>query len=112
MKRLRAKLRKPTRRANGKSLAQIIRSCNRILKGWFDRVLAHGLEHDTDRRFDRGRYRGRKALFCVTTGSKATESAYNGREGDVQMLLWPTAMTLRYLGFTVLVPEIIHGVHG
>ena len=83
-----------------------------ILKGWFDRVLAHGQEHDTDRRFDLGRYVGRKALFCVTTGSKASESAHNGREGDVQMLVWPAAMTLRYLGFTVLVPEIVHGVHG
>ena len=27
------------------------------------------------------------------------------------MLLWPTAYTLRYLGMTVLAPEIVHGVH-
>lgn len=83
-----------------------------ILKGWFDRVLVHGEHHDTTNRFDRGKFRGRKALFCVTTGSRAEESAFNGREGDVQMLLWPAAYTLRYLGFTVLLPEVIHGVHG
>ena len=28
------------------------------------------------------------------------------------MLLWPAAYALRYLGFSVLVPEIVHGVHG
>lgn len=83
-----------------------------VLKGWFDRVLAHGALHSVERRFDRGDFHGRTALFCVTTGSNAAESAHNGREGDVEMLLWPAAYTLRYLGFTVLAPEIVHGVHG
>ena len=83
-----------------------------VLKGWFDRVFAHGALHSVDRRFDTGRCLGKKALFCVTTGSSEAESAPNGKEGDVQMLLWPTAHTLRYLGYTVLVPEVVHGVHG
>ncbi|MCG6903914.1 MAG: NAD(P)H-dependent oxidoreductase [Rhodobacter sp.] len=83
-----------------------------ILKGWFDRVFAHGATHSVEERFDTGRFLGRKALFCVTTGSNEAESAFNGKEGDVQMLLWPAAYALRYLGFTVLVPEIVHGVHG
>ncbi|WP_245882782.1 NAD(P)H-dependent oxidoreductase [Yoonia sediminilitoris] len=83
-----------------------------ILKGWFDRVLAHGALHTVERRFDKGHFLGRKALFCVTTGSNEEESAFNGREGDIHMLLWPTAYTLRYLGFSVAVPEIVHGVHG
>ncbi len=83
-----------------------------VLKGWFDRVLAHGATHDVDRRFDRGLFRGRRALFCVTTGSSAAESGPDGREGDVRMLLWPAAYALRYLGYTVLEPEIVHGVHG
>ncbi len=83
-----------------------------VLKGWFDRVLAHGALHTVERRFDTGQFRGKTALFCVTTGSKEAESAYNGKEGDIQMLLWPAAYTLRYLGFSVAVPEIVHGVHG
>lgn len=83
-----------------------------ILKGWFDRVLAHGALHTVDRRFDTGQLTGKKALFCVTTGSVEAESAFNGKEGDIQMLLWPAAYTLRYLGMTVLEPEILHGVHG
>lgn len=83
-----------------------------ILKGWFDRVFVHGALHSTDERFDHGQFRGKKALFCVTTGSSEAESAFNGKEGDIQMLLWPAAYALRYLGFSVLVPEVVHGVHG
>ncbi len=82
-----------------------------ILKGWCDRVLVHGALHSVDARFDRGLCRGKRALFCVTTGSSAAESAYNGKEGDVRLLLWPLAYTMRYLGMTVLEPKIIHGVH-
>ena len=83
-----------------------------VLKGWFERVLAHGETHSVTDRFDRGQFSGRKALFCVTTGSQEPESAFDGREGDVQMLLWPLAYALRYVGFSVLVPETVHGVHG
>lgn len=83
-----------------------------ILKGWFDRAFVHGALHSVDQRFDTGLCRGKKALLCVTTGSNAAESAFDGKEGDVQMLLWPTAYTLRYLGFDVLEPKVVHGVHG
>lgn len=83
-----------------------------MLKGWCDRALAHGTLHDVDNRFDTGLLRGKEALFCVTTGSQAAESAHNGKEGDVNMLLWPLAYTLRYLGMDVLEPVTVHGVHG
>ena len=83
-----------------------------VLKGWCDRVLAHGTLHSVAERFDTGLCRDKKALFCVTTGGDAAETAYNGKEGDVCMLLWPLAYTLRYLGMTVLQPRLIHGVHG
>lgn len=83
-----------------------------VLKGWFDRVLVHGALHTIDERFDRGMFKSKKAVFCVTTGANQAESAFNGKEGDIEMLLWPTAYTLRYLGFTILKPEVVHGVHG
>lgn len=83
-----------------------------ILKGWFDRVLVHGELHTVDQRFDKGLFQGKKALFCVTTGASETECAFNGKEGDTQMLLWPSAYTLRYLGFDVLTHKLVHSVHG
>ncbi|WP_026480148.1 NAD(P)H-dependent oxidoreductase [Ahrensia sp. 13_GOM-1096m] len=83
-----------------------------ILKGWFDRVLAHGALHNVQERFDNGMCRGKKALFCVTTGSSELESAPHGKEADANMLLWPSAYTLRYCGFDVLKPVFAHRVHG
>jgi len=83
-----------------------------MLKGWFDRVLVHGALHDVENRFDKGRLRGKRALFCVNTGASEPESGPSGREGDARLLLWPAAMTLHYLGITVLEPMIVSGVHG
>jgi NAD(P)H dehydrogenase (quinone) len=83
-----------------------------ILKGWCDRALVHGALHRVDARFDSGLCRGKKVLFCVTTGANAAESAHDGKEGDVRLLLWPLAYTMRYLGFSVLEPRLVHGVHG
>lgn len=83
-----------------------------VLKGWFDRVLAHGSLHTIDARFDRGLFKGKKAQFCVTAGASEAECGVNGKEGNLGMLLWPTAYTLRYLGFTVLQPKAVFGVHG
>ncbi|GAA6181374.1 NAD(P)H-dependent oxidoreductase [Shimia sp. NS0008-38b] len=83
-----------------------------VLKGWFDRVLVHGDLHRVEDRFDTGLCRGKRALFCVTTGASAAECGPGGKEGDVNMLLWPSAYTLRYLGMDVYVPEVVHSVHG
>jgi NAD(P)H dehydrogenase (quinone) len=83
-----------------------------MLKGWCDRCLVHGLLHDVDRRFDAGLLWGKRALFCVTTGSRATESGPDGKEGETRLLLWPLAYTLRYCGMEVAEPLLVHGVHG
>ncbi len=83
-----------------------------LLKGWFERVLVHGRTHDVDHRFDTGRFHGRTALFCVTTGANNAESGPDGKEGDTRLHLWPAAYTLRYLGFDVLEPVLVHGIHG
>ncbi len=83
-----------------------------ILKGWFDRVLVHGRIHTVDERFDTGRCRGKRALFCATTGATADESGPGGKEGDARLLLWPLAYALRYCGFAFCAPLLAHGVHG
>ena len=48
--------------------------------------------------------------MCVTTGSSAEKCAHNGVEGDTKLMLWPALYSLRYLGFSVVQPFIIHGV--
>ncbi len=83
-----------------------------ILKGWLDRVLVHGRLHDVDRRFDTGSCRGKRVMFCVTTGATAIECGAGGKEGDARLLLWPLAYALRYCGFDICEPVFAHGVHG
>lgn len=83
-----------------------------IIKGWCDRVLANDAMHTSNERFDTGRFRDKTVLFCVSTGSRQSESGPDGKEGDVQMLLWPLAYTFRYLGCNVALPRVVHGVHG
>ncbi len=83
-----------------------------MLKGWCDRCLPHGTLHDVDHRFDSGLLCGKRALFCVTTGSRDSESGPDGREGETRLLLWPLAYTLRYCGMDVAEPVLVHGVHG
>lgn len=83
-----------------------------MLKGWCDRALVHGAIHDTDRRFDAGLLRGKRALFCVTTGARDSEAGPDGKEGETRLLLWPLAYSLRYCGMEVAEPVLVHGVHG
>lgn len=83
-----------------------------MVKGWCDRVLAHGHTHDTKTRFDTGQFSRLEVLFCVTTGGDAVESAPDGREGNWRLLLWPLAQTFRYMGARVKQPVAVHGVHG
>ncbi len=83
-----------------------------MLKGWCDRVLVHGRLHDVDHRFDTGRCRGKTALFCVSAGVSAAEIGPGGKEGHLDLLLWPLAYTLRYCGFDIAAPVAATGVHG
>lgn len=83
-----------------------------MLKGWCERALVHGRLHAVDARFDSGPCRGKRALFCVSTGAKAAEIGPDGKEGRLDYLLWPLAYTLRYCGFDVLAPVSCNGVHG
>jgi NAD(P)H dehydrogenase (quinone) len=83
-----------------------------ILKGWMDRCLVNGVLHKGSQRFDKGLARGKSVLICATTGADAIETAPDGREGDIRLVLWPFMYALRYCGFDVLDPVFVHGVHG
>jgi len=83
-----------------------------ILKGWLDRVFVYGRAYTSRMRYDAGRFRGRRAMQSVTTGGPEPTFRYNGRNGDIEHLLWPLNFTLHYLGFTVLEPFVAFGVEG
>lgn len=81
-----------------------------ILKGWLDRVLVYGEVYGSQRRFENGRFVGRRAMLSVTVGTSAETYAYNGRSGDIDLLLWPVNFSLAYVGFDVLSPHVAYGV--
>lgn len=83
-----------------------------MLKGWMDRVFAYGRMYGSTMRYDAGLCVGKKMIACVTTGASADSCAYNGREGDTYMHLWPVLFPFHYLGFDVLEPVVFHGVGG
>ena len=81
-----------------------------ILKGWMDRVFAYGTLYTGSERFHNGICKGKRAMLSVTLGSPAEACAFDGREGDTQLILWPIHYSLHYLGFTVLNPLILTSV--
>ncbi|WP_421883001.1 NAD(P)H-dependent oxidoreductase [Pacificispira sp.] len=83
-----------------------------ILKGWFDRVFLSGRLYTGSMRYDRGFFRGKRALTSVTTGAPAAAFGRNARGGDMDQILWPVHYSLHYMGFGVLPPFAAHGVQG
>ena len=81
-----------------------------MLKGWFDRVLVYGEVYAGKQRFENGRFAGRRALLSVTVGTSAETYAFDGRSGDIDLLLWPVNFTLAYVGYDVLAPFVAYGV--
>ncbi len=81
-----------------------------ILKGWLDRVFVYGEVYKSTHRFENGRFVGKKAMLSVTVGTSAETYAYNGRSGDIDLLLWPINFSLAYVGYTVLEPFVAYGV--
>jgi NAD(P)H dehydrogenase (quinone) len=81
-----------------------------ILKGWFDRVLAYGEVYTSKKRFENGRFVGKRAMLSVTVGTSAATYAFDGRSGDIDLMLWPVNFSLAYAGYTVLAPFVAYGV--
>ena len=73
-----------------------------MLKGWIDRVLVYGKTYTSRMRYDRGHLKGKRAMLSVTLGGAESTFAHNGRNGDIELLLWPLQMSLHYVGLTVL----------
>lgn len=81
-----------------------------ILKGWVDRVLAFKFAYDLGLWWDKGLLAGKRAMVSVTTGTPAGAYASDGRNGDIDRILWPiNAGVLRICGFEVLPPFVVYG---
>jgi NAD(P)H dehydrogenase (quinone) len=81
-----------------------------MLKGWLDRVLIYGEVYTSKKRFENGRFVGKRAMIAVTVGTSAATYAFDGRSGDIDLLLWPVNFSLAYVGYSVLTPFVAYGV--
>ena len=80
-----------------------------ILKGWADRVLAMGWP--TGRQVVRpGRFRGKRAMCSVTTGSPPPTFLPDGLHGDIRQILFPIHHGIMcFTGFDVMEPFLVYG---
>ena len=78
-----------------------------ILKGWIDRVMAKGVAYGGGRWYDRGGFRGRRAVLSITTAAFEAMCAERGINGDMAAILWPLQQgVLRFTGFETLAPQV------
>lgn len=82
-----------------------------ILKGWIDRVFAFGAAYDFGRTWENGVFAGKRAMLSLTASAPAAAFMPDGRNGDMERVLWPIhAGVLALCGYSVLPPFIVHGV--
>lgn len=82
-----------------------------ILKGWVDKVFAFNRVYGRGRIYEKGKFRGKRALLSLTTGGSG-EPAYrpDGFNGDINGILRPIQRgMLQFLGYDVLKPQIVYG---
>jgi NAD(P)H dehydrogenase (quinone) len=80
-----------------------------ILKGWVDKVFAFNRVYGRGHFYEKGLYRGRRALLSLTTGG-SDEAAYRrgGFNGDINGILRPIQRgMLQFVGYDVLEPRIV-----
>ena len=81
-----------------------------ILKGWFDRVLAYGFAYVDGARFDRGLFRDKRGMLCVTTGGTPERFSPGGVYGPIEPILMPLQrLTLGYMGMKTEEPFVCYG---
>ena len=80
-----------------------------ILKGWADRTLAMGRTYGGGRLYDKGVFRGKRAMLSLTTGGPAPVYEKGGFNGDIHGILRPIQRgILEFTGFSVLAPHLIY----
>lgn len=82
-----------------------------ILKGWIDRVFVSGVAYGRSAIFERGKFRGKRALVCVTTGAPVQAFGPDSLSGEILGLLAPLHRgVLAFTGMTVLPPYVAYHV--
>ncbi|MGE4261072.1 NAD(P)H-dependent oxidoreductase [Shewanella sp.] len=90
-----------------------------IMKGWFDRVYAHGFAYGVGEfsdsrwgdRYGEGVMTGKRAMLLVTTGGWDSHYSSRGINGPIDDLLFPIQHgCLFYPGFSVLPPLVLYRV--
>lgn len=82
-----------------------------ILKGWVDKVFAFNRVYGHGRFYEKGKFRGKRALLSLTTGGSGG-GAYqpDGFNGDINGVLRPIQRGMfQFLGYDVLKPQIVYG---
>jgi NAD(P)H dehydrogenase (quinone) len=85
-----------------------------ILKGWIDRVFAHGFAIGVPKlgtrqwkRYGEGTLAGRRAMLAVTTGGRAAQFSSRGINGPISdVLFWLNHGLFHYTGMTPLEPFV------
>ncbi len=78
-----------------------------MLKGWFDRVFIGGGLYTSKMRYDKGYFKGKRAICSVTSGAPKATFTKNGRGGgEIETLLRSINFSLHYMGFEVLPPHL------
>lgn len=83
-----------------------------ILKGWVDRVFAMGAAYGQGRIYDRGVFRGKKAMLSLTTGGPREMYNAQAGHGTIEQIVFPIQHgILEFCGFQALPPFVAFGIH-
>lgn len=81
-----------------------------ILKGWVDRVLSYKFAYGVGEWWDAGPFRDKRAMLAITTGTPEGGYASDGRNGDIERILWSIeAGVLAICGFQVVPAFVAYG---
>ena len=81
-----------------------------ILKGWVDRVFAMGFSYNIGQSYEKGIFRGKRAMLSFTTGGPASTYGPDGKNGNIDELLRHVQYgMLHFIGMDVLPPFIAYG---
>jgi NAD(P)H dehydrogenase (quinone) len=73
-------------------------------------VLAYGAVYTSRKRFEKGRFVGKRAMLSVTVGTSRATYEHDGRSGDIDLMLWPVNFSPAYVGYEILRPYVAYGV--